>query len=144
MFFLVNSGPFAGQEGQAATHRQMRARLEREMHVNVAFRMEDLGRPDGVKASGRGELQLAILIEEMRREGMEFCVSKPEAITREIGGALCEPLEELVVDIPEDYQGLVFEKLSRRKARVKEIQNLRTGLIRIIFSIPTGSDRLPG
>lgn len=137
MFFLVNSGPFAGQEGQAATLRQIRARLEREMHVNVAFRMEDLGRPDGVKASGRGELQLAILIEEMRREGMEFCVSKPEAITREIGGAVCEPLEELVVDIPEDYQGLVFEKLSRRKARVKEIQNLRTGLIRIIFSIPT-------
>ena len=137
MFFLVNNGPFSSQEGQAITLRQLKARLEREMHVNVALRMEDLGRPDGVKVSGRGELQLAILIEEMRREGMEFCVSKPEVITEEIGGALHEPMEDLVVDIPEDYQGVVFEKLSRRKARVKEIQNLRTGLMRIFFSIPT-------
>ena len=137
MFFLVNNGPFSGQEGQAITLRQLKARLEREMHVNVALRMEDLGRPDGVKVSGRGELQLAILIEEMRREGMEFCVSKPEVITEEIGGALHEPMEDLVVDIPEEYQGVVFEKLSRRKARVKEIQNLRTGLMRIFFNIPT-------
>ena len=137
MFYLVNNGPFSGQEGQAITLRQLKARLEREMHVNVALRMEDLGRPDGVKVSGRGELQLAILIEEMRREGMEFCVSKPEVITAEIGGRLCEPMEDLVVDIPEEYQGVVFEKLSRRKARVKEIQNLRTGLMRIFFSIPT-------
>ena len=137
MFFLVNNGPFSGQEGQAITLRQLKARLEREMHVNVALRMEDLGRPDGVKVSGRGELQLAILIEEMRREGMELCVSKPEVITEEIGGALHEPMEDLVVDIPEEYQGVVFEKLSRRKARVKEIQNLRTGLMRIFFNIPT-------
>ncbi|HPF84548.1 MAG TPA: translational GTPase TypA [Aminivibrio sp.] len=137
MFFLVNNGPFSGQEGQAITLRQLKARLQREMHVNVALRMEDLGRPDGVKVSGRGELQLAILIEEMRREGMEFCVSKPEVITEEIGGVLHEPMEDLVVDIPEEYQGIVFEKLSRRKARVKEIQNLRTGLMRIFFNIPT-------
>ena len=137
MFFLVNNGPFSGQEGQAITLRQLKARLQREMHVNVALRMEDLGRPDGVKVSGRGELQLAILIEEMRREGMEFCVSKPEVITEEIGGVLYEPMEDLVVDIPEEYQGIVFEKLSRRKARVKEIQNLRTGLMRIFFNIPT-------
>ena len=137
MFFLVNNGPFSGQEGQAITLRQLKARLQREMHVNVALRMEDLGRPDGVKVSGRGELQLAILIEEMRREGMEFCVSKSEVITEEIGGALHEPMEDLVVDIPEEYQGIVFEKLSRRKARVKEIQNLRTGLMRIFFNIPT-------
>ena len=137
MFFLVNSGPFAGQEGQAITLRQIKARLERETHVNVGLRMEDLGRPDGVKVSGRGELQMAILIEEMRREGMEFCVSKPEVITEEIDGSLHEPMEDLVVDIPGDYQGIVFEKLARRKARVKEIQNLRTGLLRIFFSIPT-------
>ena len=137
MFFLVNNGPFSGQEGQAITLRQLKARLQRELHVNVALRMEDLGRPDGVKVSGRGELQLAILIAEMRREGMEFCVSKPEVITEEIGGVLYEPMEDLVVDIPEEYQGIVFEKLSRRKARVKEIQNLRTGLMRIFFSIPT-------
>jgi len=137
MFFLVNNGPFSGQEGQAITLRQLKARLQRELHVNVALRMEDLGRPDGVKVSGRGELQLAILIEEMRREGMEFCVSKPEVITEEIGEVLHEPMEDLVVDIPEEYQGIVFEKLSRRKALVKEIQNLRTGLMRIFFAIPT-------
>ena len=137
MFFLVNNGPFAGQEGQAITLRQLKARLEREMHTNVALRMEDLGRPDGVKVSGRGELQLAILIEEMRREGMEFCVSKPEVITEEHEGKLFEPMEDLVVDIPGEFQGIVFEKLSRRKARIRDMQNLRTGLMRILFSIPT-------
>ena len=137
MFFLVNNGPFAGQEGQAITLRQLKARLEREMHTNVALRMEDLGRPDGVKVSGRGELQLAILIEEMRREGMEFCVSKPEVITEEHEGKLFEPMEDLVVDIPGEFQGIVFEKLSRRKARIRDMQNLRTGLMRIFFSIPT-------
>lgn len=137
MFFLVNSGPFAGQEGQAATLRQLKARLQREMHANVALRMEDLGRPDGVKVSGRGELQLAILIEEMRREGMEFCVSKPEVITATKNGVLCEPMEELVVDVPDEFQGIVFEKIAQRKGRVQEIQNLRTGLIRILFAIPT-------
>lgn len=137
MFFLVNNGPFAGQEGQAATLRQLKARLQREMHANVALRMEDLGRPDGIKVSGRGELQLAILIEEMRREGMEFCVSKPEVITTTKGGVLCEPMEELVVDVPDEFQGIVFEKIAQRKGRVQEIQNLRTGLIRILFAIPT-------
>ncbi len=137
MFFLVNNGPFAGQEGQAATLRQLKARLQREMHANVALRMEDLGRPDGIKVSGRGELQLAILIEEMRREGMEFCVSKPEVITTTKGGVLCEPMEELVVDVPDEFQGIVFEKIAQRKGRVREIQNLRTGLIRILFAIPT-------
>ena len=81
MFFLVNNGPFAGQDGRAATLRQIKDRLERELRVNVALRVEDLGRPDGVKVSGRGELHLAILIEEMRREGLELCVSRPEVIT---------------------------------------------------------------
>lgn len=137
MFFLVNNGPFAGQEGQASTLRQLKARLQREMHANVALRMEDLGRHDSVKVSGRGELQLAILIEEMRREGMEFCVSKPEVITVTKNGQIHEPMEELVVDVPDEFQGTVFDKVTRRKGRVKEIQNLRTGLIRILFSIPT-------
>ena len=81
MFFLVNNGPFAGNDGQAVTLRQIKDRLERELRVNVALRVEDLGRPDGVKVSGRGELHLGILIEEMRREGMELCVSRPEVIT---------------------------------------------------------------
>ena len=137
MFFLVNSGPFAGREGQAVTLRQLKARLEREMHVNVSLRMEDLGRPDGVKVSGRGELQLGILIEEMRREGMEFCVSKPEVITETRDGVLMEPYEQLIIDVPDEYQGIVFEKLAKRKGKVKNIENQARGLLRIEFEIPT-------
>ena len=137
MFFLVNSGPFAGREGQAVTLRQLKARLEREMHVNVSLRMEDLGRPDGVKVSGRGELQLGILIEEMRREGMEFCVSKPEVITETRDGILMEPYEQLIIDVPDEHQGIVFEKLAKRKGKVKNIENQARGLLRIEFEIPT-------
>ncbi|MDR3230154.1 MAG: translational GTPase TypA [Synergistaceae bacterium] len=137
MFFLVNSGPFAGREGQAITLRQLKARLEREMHANVSLRMEDLGRPDGVKVSGRGELQLGILIEEMRREGMEFCVSKPEVITETRDDQLMEPWEQLIIDVPDEHQGIVFEKLAKRKGKVKNIENQARGLLRIEFEIPT-------
>ena len=137
MFFLVNSGPFAGREGQALTLRQLKARLQREMHVNVSLRMEDLGRPDGVKVSGRGELQLGILIEEMRREGMEFCVSKPEVITETRDGVKMEPYELVTIDVPEEYQGIVFEKMSRRKGKVKNVANQDRGLLRIEIEIPT-------
>ena len=137
MFFLVNSGPFAGREGQAVTLRQLKARLQREMHVNVSLRMEDLGRPDGVKISGRGELQLGILIEEMRREGMEFCVSKPEVIIEYKDGVKCEPYELVTIDVPEEYQGIVFEKMSRRKGKVMNIDNPDRGLLRIEIEIPT-------
>lgn len=137
MFFLVNNGPFAGREGQAITLRQLKTRIERELHVNAALRMEDIGRPDGVKVSGRGELQLGILIEEMRREGIELCISKPEVITIEKNGEVHEPYEQLIVDIPEEYQGVVFEKLSKRKGKVKGIDNFQRGLIRIEFEIPT-------
>ena len=137
MFFLVNSGPFAGREGQAVTLRQLKARLQREMHVNVSLRMEDLGRPDGVKVSGRGELQLGILIEEMRREGMEFCVSKPEVITETRNGTLMEPYELVTIDVPEEYQGIVFEKMSKRKGKVKNVANTDRGLLRIEIEIPT-------
>ncbi len=137
MFFLVNSGPFAGREGQAVTLRQLKARLQREMHVNVSLRMEDLGRPDGVKVSGRGELQLGILIEEMRREGMEFCVSKPEVITETRDGVKMEPWELVTIDVPEEYQGIVFEKMSKRKGKVKNVANGDRGLLRIEIEIPT-------
>ncbi len=137
MFFLVNSGPFAGREGQAVTLRQLKARLQREMHVNVSLRMEDLGRPDGVKISGRGELQLGILIEEMRREGMEFCISKPEVIIEHKDGKKLEPYELVTIDVPEEFQGVVFDKMSRRKGRVKNISNPDRGLIRIEIEIPT-------
>ncbi|MCL5943189.1 MAG: GTP-binding protein, partial [Actinobacteria bacterium] len=138
MLFLVNTGPFAGEEGRAVTLRQIKERLERECRVNVALRMEDLGRPDGVKVSGRGELHLAILIEEMRREGMEFCVSRPEVITQtDERGRRLEPMEELIVDVPEDYQGVIIEKLARRNGELCGVHNHGTGLVRLEFSIPT-------
>lgn len=138
MFFLVNTGPFAGNEGRAVTLRQIRERLEREARVNVALRVEDLGRSDGLKVSGRGELHLAILIEEMRREGMEMTVSRPEVIThRDTEGRLLEPYEELSIEVPEEYQGVVIEKLSRRKGDLKGMQNHGSGTARLEFSIPT-------
>lgn len=138
MFFLVNSGPFSGDEGRAVTLRQIKERLERELRVNVALRMEDLGRPDGVKVSGRGELHLAILLEEMRREGMELCVSRPEVITRrDADDNITEPIEQLYIDVPDDYQGVVIEKIARRKGEMKNVHNTGTGLIRLEFEIPT-------
>ena len=138
MFFLVNNGPFAGEDGRAVTLRQIKDRLERELRVNVALRVEDLGRPDGVKVSGRGELHLAILIEEMRREGMELCVSKPEVITRrDAAGKLLEPLEQLIVDVPEEYQGTVISALSLRKGELVSVHATGTGLVRLEFTIST-------
>lgn len=138
MFFLVNSGPFAGNEGQAVTLRQIRDRLERELRVNVALRVEDLGRPDGLKVSGRGELHLGILIEEMRREGMELCVSRPEVITqRDAHGRLLEPIEDLTIDVPDEYQGIVIEKLAQRKGELTGMQNTGTGVVRLELTIPT-------
>jgi GTP-binding protein len=138
MFFLVNTGPFAGDEGRAVTLRQIKDRLERETRVNVALKVEDLGRADGVKVSGRGELHLAILIEEMRREGMELCVSKPEVIMhRDEGQGLLEPWEELIVDVPDEYQGVVIEKLARRKGELRAMLSSGTGVTRLEFTIPT-------
>lgn len=138
MFFLVNSGPFAGKEGKPVTLRQMKERLMQEARANVALKVEDIGRPDGLKVSGRGELHLAILIEEMRREGMEFCVSRPEVITKyDNDNNLLEPLEQLIIDVPEEYQGVVIEKISKRKGEFMSVQNLGTGLLRLEFNIPT-------
>ena len=138
MFFLVNNGPFAGQDGRAATLRQIKDRLERELRVNVALRVEDLGRPDGVKVSGRGELHLAILIEEMRREGLELCVSRPEVIThRDANGKLLEPMEQLIIDVPDEYQGTVIQELSLRKGELVAVEAAPTGLVRLEFTIST-------
>ena len=138
MFFLVNSGPFAGQDGRAVTIRQIRERLQTEMHTNVALRVEDIGRADGLKVSGRGELHLAILVEEMRREGMELCVSRPEVITMDDprGGTL-EPMEHATIDVPEEFQGTVIEKLARRKGELKNMHATGTGIMRLEFDIPT-------
>ncbi|MCF7936226.1 MAG: translational GTPase TypA [Synergistales bacterium] len=137
MFFLVNNGPFAGREGQAITLRQLKARLEREQQANVSLHVEDLGRHDGMKVSGRGELHLAILIEEMRREGLEFCVSRPEVITTNRKGKLCEPMETLTVNVPQDYQGTVFEKLSGRKGQLVDMHALPAGTVEMHFRVPT-------
>ncbi len=138
MFFLVNSGPFAGKDGRAATLRQIKDRLERELRVNVALRVEDLGRPDGVKVSGRGELHLAILIEEMRREGLEICVSRPEVITHHDGsGKLLEPMEQLIIDVPDEYQGTVIQELSQRKGELLAVESSGTGLVRLELAIST-------
>ena len=138
MFFLVNNGPFSGQEGTAIMLRQLKERLERELCVNVALRMEDIGRPDGVKVSGRGELHLAILIEEMRREGLEFCISRPEVITHlDENDNVLEPIEQLIIDVPEEHQGIIIEKLAKRKGELITVENAGTNTIRIEFVIPT-------
>jgi GTP-binding protein len=138
MFFLVNNSPFAGRDGTPLTLRQLKARLERECQTNVALKVEDLGRPDGLKVSGRGELQMAILVEQMIREGSELCVSRPEVITKtDEAGHLLEPMEQLIVDVPETYQGVVIEKLAARKAEMISMNNLSTGIVRMEFDIPT-------
>ncbi len=138
MFFLVNNGPFSGKEGKAIMLRQLKERLQREVRTNVALRYEDIGRADGVKVSGRGELHLAILIEEMRREGLELCVSRPEVITHvSADGSVLEPMEQLIIDVPENYHGIVMEKISRRKGELAHMENTGTGLVRLEFSIPT-------
>ncbi|MDZ4858145.1 MAG: translational GTPase TypA [Candidatus Hydrogenedentes bacterium] len=138
MLFLVNSGPLSGKEGRAVTIRQIRDRLARELRTNVALRVEDIDRADGVKVSGRGELHLAILIEEMRREGMELCVSAPEIITHtDANGKLLEPMEELLIDVPLDFQGVVIEKIAKRKGELTSMHNSGTGMLRLEFNIPT-------
>ncbi len=138
MMFLTNNGPFAGREGAAVTLRQLKLRLAREMRTNVALRVEDVGRIDAVKVSGRGELHLAILIEEMRREGMEFCVSAPEIITHQDDeGCLLEPMEELIIDVMTEHQGVVIEKVAQRKGELTTMHTGDTGMTRLEFRIPT-------
>ena len=135
MFFMVNKSPFAGTEGKYVTSRQLRERLFRELRSNVSLRVEETTDTDTFKVSGRGELHLSILIENMRREGYELAVSKPEVIYRTIDGVRCEPMETLVIDVPEIYQGVVIEKLGGRKAEMLAMQP-REGNIRMEFVIP--------
>jgi GTP-binding protein len=138
MLFLTNNGPFSGRDGTAITLRQIKDRLDRELRVNVSLRVEDLGRPDGVKVSGRGELHLGILIEEMRREGVELCVSRPEVITHtDAKGHVLEPMEQLTIDVPDEHQGIVIEKLAQRKGELTGMHNTGTGIVRLELSIPT-------
>ncbi|MGH9908338.1 MAG: translational GTPase TypA, partial [Pyrinomonadaceae bacterium] len=137
MIFGVNNAPFAGKEGRFVTSRQLKERLDKETLGNVAIRVESTESPDQFKVSGRGELQLAILIEMMRREGYELQVSKPEVITREVDGKLVEPIEMVVVDCPEEFIGVVTEALGRRKGQMTKMVNHGTGRVRLEFDTPS-------
>jgi GTP-binding protein len=138
MIFGVNNSPFSGLDGKYVTSRQIGERLQRELLGNVALRVADTETPDQFKVSGRGELQLAILIEMMRREGYELQVSKPEVITRRgEGGVLEEPIEQVVVDVPEEFIGVVTEALGRRKGQMTKMVNNGTGRVRLEYEIPS-------
>ena len=137
MIFGVNNSPFAGREGKYVTSRQLKERLDKEILGNVAIRVEETESPDQFKVSGRGELQLAILIEMMRREGYELQVSKPEAITRKVDTRLLEPIEAVVVDCPDEFIGVITEALGRRKGQMTKMVNHGTGRVRLEFETPS-------
>jgi len=137
MVFSVNTAPFSGRDGRYVTSRQLRARLEKEVLGNVAIRVDETEGMDSFKVSGRGELQLAILIEMMRREGYEMQVSKPEVITRNVDGRKMEPLEMVVVDCPELFIGVVAEALGRRKGHMTRMINHGSGRVRLEFEVPS-------
>ncbi len=137
MIFGVNNSPFAGKEGRYVTSRQVKERLEKETLGNVAIRVEDTDSPEQFKVSGRGELQLAILIEMMRREGYELQVSKPQAITRVRDGVTLEPIEQVVIDCPQEFIGVVTEAMGRRKGQMTRMVNHGTGRVRLEFETPS-------
>jgi GTP-binding protein len=136
MVFSVNTSPFAGKEGKYVTSRNLRERLEKELLYNVSIRV-DLGNADSFKVMGRGELQLAILIEMIRREGYELSVAMPETITKEIDGKVHEPMELLVIDVPEEFVGVVTQATGTRKGRMQKMQNNGSGRVRLEFRIPS-------
>jgi len=135
MNFIVNSSPFAGREGKLVTSRNIRERLDKELRTNVSLRVADTDAGDTFKVSGRGELHLSILIENMRREGFEMAVSKPEVIFRDVAGKRMEPMEYLVVDVPSEYQGVIIEKMGPRKGEMTSMQPMGD-TIRVEFIIP--------
>jgi GTP-binding protein len=137
MTFQVNTSPFAGKEGKYLTSRQLKERLERELIHNVALRVEEGTDPEKFKVSGRGELHLSVLIESMRREGFELAVSRPEVIFREIDGEVCEPYEQLTVDVEEQHQGAIMEALGTRKGDLKDMLPDGKGRVRLDYIIPS-------
>lgn len=137
MMFVVNNSPFAGKEGKFVTSRHLRARLFKEVETNVSMRVEETDSPDSFKVFGRGELHLSILIEEMRREGYEFQVSRPKVIFKEINGVKCEPMEFLVVEVPAEYVGSVMNKLGARKGELVNMYPDNQGSTRLEFRIPS-------
>jgi GTP-binding protein len=137
MVFSVNASPFAGQEGKYVTSRNLKDRLERELLTNVSLKVEPGETPDAFVVSGRGELQMAILVEMMRREGFELAVSKPEVITRDVSGVRQEPMERLVIDCPEEFVGVVTQKIGSRRGRMMNMVNHGTGRVRLEYRIPS-------
>ena len=137
MIFATNTSPWAGREGEYVTSRKLRERLIAEQRRNVSVRIEDTESPDSMRVTGRGELQLAIIIETMRREGYEVAVSKPTVITREIDGKLNEPMELLVIDIPEDYIGVVTQLLAVRRGKMAKMTHGGASRVRLEFAVPS-------
>ncbi|MBQ8828161.1 MAG: translational GTPase TypA [Clostridia bacterium] len=136
MNFSVNNSPFAGKEGEYVTSRHIRDRLYKELETNVSLRVEDTDSPDTLKVSGRGELHLSVLIETMRRQGYEFQVSRPRVIYKEVNGVLCEPMERLTIDVPEESVGVVIEKIGIRKGEMLNMHPGLEGYVRLDFRIP--------
>jgi GTP-binding protein len=138
MFFTVNNGPFSGAEGKYVTSRNIRDRLQKELRTNVSIRVEDTESPETFKVVGRGELALSILIENMRRENFELCVSKPEVVVKkDENGQVLEPMERLVLDLPEDYLGVITQKLAPRKGRMDQMKSLGSNRVRVEFDVPS-------
>ena len=140
----INTSPLAGKEGSKLTARQVRDRLDAELVGNVSLRVRDTERPDAWEVQGRGELQLAVLVELMRREGYELTVGQPQVLTREIDGTLHEPVERMAIDVPEDYVGVITQLLALRKGRMEQMVNHGTGWVRMEYLVPArGADRVP-
>ena len=137
MIFGVNVSPFAGMDGEYVTSRKLAERLEKELLGNVAIRVEETETPDSFKVSGRGELQLAILIEQMRREGYELQVARPQVITKRIDGEVCEPIEMAMIDVPEQFIGVVTEAMGRRRGAMMKMVNHGHGRVRMEFEVPS-------
>ena len=135
--FLANTSPLAGQDGRYMTARQIRDRIEKEVQRNVAMKIDPDGPADAIRLFGRGELQIAILMEQLRREGWELCVSKPEVVTREINGKTCEPFENALLDFPDMYMGVVTEKMALRKGRMTSMRVAGSGRVRVEFYVPS-------
>src|SRR4051812_37496074 len=132
----INTSPLAGREGTALTARQVQNRLEQELVGNVSIRVEPTERPDTWEVQGRGELQLAVLVETMRREGFELLVGQPRVVTREVDGVVHEPMERMTIDVPEDYVGVVTQMLALRKGRMEQMSNHGTGWVRMDYRVP--------
>jgi GTP-binding protein len=137
MQFSVNNSPMAGKEGQFVTSRNLRERLDRELLTNVSIRVEETGSPDSFKVLGRGELQLAILIEMMRREGFELMVGRPEIVTKIVDGKTQEPVEHLTIDVPDNFVGTVIERLGPRRGEMLKMHNHGYGRVRLEFRVPS-------